>query len=248
MPEPYPASPPPPPGEVTHECVAWRVRDLLLALAGSLVLSILLVLPVAMVAFRDAATAPSLAVIGGMGILIYVALALGGWYFALNRRGVGWSEGGFRRVAPVTLLKMVPVTIGMMLLNALVIGLSSTTFGDVPTAQDQIVGGADAITFEDFVWLFALGAIAAPIVEEFLFRGLLYPLLRGRFKAVAAVALSAFLFAFLHFYPTLIPALLTMGIVLAVLVERYDSILPSIVVHALNNGTALVALYVAIGR
>ena len=236
------------PGEATpEERVPWRVRDLFLALAGGFLLSIVLIIPVAMFAFQDQ-TAPSFEAIGGMGILIYVALALAAWYFVLKRRGVGWREGGFRPVAPVTLLKMIPVTIGMMLLNAIVVALSAQAFGDVPTAQDQIVGGAPSITLNEFVWLFALGAVAAPIVEEFLFRGLLYPLLRGRLKVVAAVGVSAFMFAFLHFYPTLIPALLTMGVVLAALMERYDSILPSIVVHALNNGVALIGLYAAIGQ
>lgn len=246
MSEAFPAPAPPP--EPQEQRVAWRVRDLLLALGGGFVLSVLFLLPIAMVAFDDANIAPSFAEIGGMGILIYVALALAAWYFALKRRGVGWREGGFRPVASGTLLKMVPVTIALMILNALVVGLSAQVFGDVPTAQDQIVGGANAITLEEFVWLFALGAIAAPIVEEFLFRGLLYPLLRGRLKVAAAVGSSAFIFAFLHFFPTLIPALLTMGIVLAVLAERYHSILPSIVVHALNNGVALIGLYAAIGR
>lgn len=246
MSQPQPMAPQPV-EEVADKRVPWRVRDLFLALAGGSLLSILLIIPVAMVAFQGD-TVPSFEAIGGIGILIYVALALAAWYFALKRRGVGWSEGGFRPVAPVTLVKMIPITIGMMLLNAIVVALSTQAFGDVPTAQEQIVGGAGAITMNEFVWLFALGAVAAPIVEEFLFRGLLYPLLRGRLKVLMAVVVSAFLFAFLHFYPTLIPALLTMGVVLAVLAERYDSILPSIVVHALNNGVALIGLYAAIGR
>jgi membrane protease YdiL (CAAX protease family) len=180
--------------------------------------------------------------------LVYIGLAIAGWFFALKRRGVGWREGGFRRVSGATLLKMIPVTLGLMFLNAIVVGLSAQVFGDVPTAQDQILGDATSITFDEFIWLFALGAIAAPIVEEFLFRGLLYPLLRGRMKVVVAVAVSALLFALLHFIPPLIPALLMMGIVLAILVERYNSIVPAIVVHALNNGAALIGLYLAIGR
>jgi membrane protease YdiL (CAAX protease family) len=248
MSEPYPIPGQPEVEPVASKRVAWRVRDLFLALAGGFVLSVALLVPIAVLVFEDAETAPGFEAIGAMGILIYAALAIAAWYFALKRRGVGWREGGFRPVAGSTLLKMVPVTIGMMLINAVVVALSAQAFGDVPTAQDQIVGDADAITLSEFAWLFVLAAVAAPIVEEFLFRGLLYPLLRGRLKVVAAVASSALLFAFLHFYPTLVPALLTMGIVLAVLTERYDSILPAIVVHALNNGAALLALYAAIGR
>lgn len=256
----HPADPPPPglppagwapASEATNEAehrVAWRARDLFFTLAGGLALSILLIFPVLIVAFGDAEVAPSMSAIGGVGILVYIGLAIAGWFFALKRRGVGWREGGFRRVSGATLLKMIPVTLGLMFLNAIVVGLSAQVFGDVPTAQDQILGDATSITFDEFIWLFALGAIAAPIVEEFLFRGLLYPLLRGRMKVVVAVAVSALLFALLHFIPPLIPALLMMGIVLAILVERYNSIVPAIVVHALNNGAALIGLYLAIGR
>lgn len=246
MSQPHPIAPVP--GEAAQERhVPWRVRDLFFALAGGSLLAVVLLIPVAMVAFRDG-TVPTFEAIGGMGILIYVALALAAWYFALKRRGVGWREGGFRPVPSISLLKMIPVTIGMMVVTFVVVALSAQAFGDVPTAQDQIVGEADAITMSEFLWLFVLGALAAPVVEEFLFRGLLYPLLRQRMTVVTAVAVSALLFAVLHFRPTLIPALLTMGVVLAVLRERYDSIVPAIVAHALNNGVALIGVYIAIGR
>lgn len=246
MSESYPVAPPP--STPVSDRVAWRARDLFFALAGGLALSVVLILPVAMVAFRDAQTMRSLEVVGGIGILIYVAVALASWYFALQRRGVGWREAGFRRVAPATLLKMVPVTIGMMLLTGIFVSLTAEAVGDVPTAQDQIVGDANAITMSEFLWLFALAAVAAPVVEEFFFRGLLYPLLRGRLKVVAAVVASALIFASLHFLLPLIPALLMMGVVLALVRERYDSIVPAIAVHALNNGTVMIGLYAAIGR
>lgn len=238
----------PSPAVPTRTAVAWRVRDLLFVLAGGFALSLVLVLPVATVAFGDAGTAPSLEALGGIGILIYVGMAISGWFFALKRRGVGWREGGFRPVQAATLVKMVPVTIGTMLLNGIIVSMTARAVGDVPTAQDQIVGGANAITMSEFLWLFALAAIAAPPVEEFLFRGLLYQLLRGRLKVVAAVVMSALIFAALHFLPPLIPALLMMAVVLAVLTERYDSIVPAIVVHALNNGVVLISLYATIGR
>lgn len=236
------------PEEPERARVPWRVADLFLSLGAGMLLSIVLLLPVAIVVFDEAQSQPSFAAIGGMGILIYLALAISAWFFALKRRGVSLREAGFRPVPFTTLLKMVPVTIGMMVLTAIVVAISAQVFGDVPTAQDQVVGDAQSISFQDFIWLFILGAVAAPIVEEFMFRGLLYPLLRNRLTVAIAVAMSALLFAFLHFIPPLVPALLVMGVVLAVLVERYESLYPSILVHSLNNGAALLALYAAIGR
>ncbi len=228
--------------------VAWRGRDLFLVMLLGPVLAALLVVPLAVTSLRETPSDITFPMISGVGIGIYLGLFLTGWYVALKRRGASLRDAGFRRVDAATLLKMIPVTLGMMGINAVVIGLSATIFGDVPTAQDQVVGDATSISFQDFVWLFVLGAIAAPIVEEFIFRGLLYPLLRQRLKVVMAVVASALAFALLHLLPPLIPALLTMGVVLAVLVERYDILYPAIAVHALNNGAALVALYAAIGR
>ena len=244
-----PSDLPPPlvPEESERARVPWRAGDLFLSLGAAMLLSIVLLAPVAIVAFDDAQS-PSFAAVGGMGILIYVAVAISAWFFALKRRGVGWSEAGFRPVPFITLLKMVPVTIGMMVATAIAVAISAQFFGDVPTAQDQVVGDAGSISFQDFVWLFLLAAVAAPPVEEFVFRGLVYRLLRNRLTAIVAVSASALLFASLHFIPPLVPALLVMGVVLAALVERYDSLYPSILVHALNNAAALVALYAAIGQ
>jgi hypothetical protein len=84
--------------------------------------------------------------------------------------------------------------------------------------------------------------VLAPIVEELLFRGLLYRYLRGRTGIVLAVALSALVFAVLH---VVIPPLLVMGIVLAILTERTGSLLPGIVLHATNNAMVVLAIWLA---
>lgn len=226
--------------------VPWRAGDLFLAFLTGIALSVVLMIPIVVIA-GVAEGEMTFAAVGAMGIAIYIALCITGWFFAVKRRGASLRDAGFRPVTAGTLLKMLPVTIGMMMLTGLVVSLSSLLFGDVPTAQDQVVGGADSIALADFVWLFVLGAVAAPIAEEFLFRGLLYPLLRNRLSVAVAVGISAFAFAFVHFLPPLIPALLVMGVVLALLMERFKSLYPAMVVHALNNAVALVALYAAIG-
>ena len=225
----------------------WRGRDLFFLFAAGMALWALFMIPIVILTGASDRGGLPFSTVGAMGISIYLALCITGWYFALKRNGASLRDAGLRRVSAKTMLKMIPVTVGMMVLTGIVVSLSSLVFGDVPTAQDQVVGGADAISFNDFVWIFILGALAAPIGEEFLFRGLLYPLLRNRLPVVAAVALSAIAFAFVHFIPPLIPALLVMGAVLAVIVERFQSIYPAMLVHGLNNAAALIALYAAIG-
>lgn len=244
-----PPSPVPP--ELTDDPqarkVPWRGRDLVFVLLAGTALSALLMIPIVMVMTRGNEDNLTFAAVGAMGIAIYIALCVAGWIFAIKRRGARLWDAGFRPVTGMTMLKMVPVTVVMMVVTGIVISITSLLFGDVPTAQDQVVGGAETISLRDFVWLFVLGAIAAPIAEEFLFRGLLYPLLRNRYSVRAAVGVSAFAFAFVHFLPPLIPALLVMGIILAILVERFQSLYPAMLVHALNNTVALLVLYAAIG-
>ena len=236
--------PQPPLAAPTDErpAVAWRARDLI----GAGLLGVVLMIPVIAFQVRDASS-PSLGTYALAGLMVYIALFFTTWWLGLKRRGATLWDAGFRRVSLGTLAKMIPVTIGMMIVTALVVTLSAQVFGDVPTAQDQVgAGDATSLAFSDFLWIFAVGAIGAPIAEEFLFRGMLYRLLRVRMQVVVAVGLSALAFAFLHFIPPLVPALLVMGIVLAVVAERYDSLYPAMVVHALNNGFAIIALYIAL--
>ena len=94
----------------------------------------------------------------------------------------------------------------------------------------------------DRALLFLESAILPPLVEELMFRGLLYPALRERWGIAGGVALSAAIFALVH--PTLPGGFLplwTMGAIWAFTYERRGSLLPSILMHALNNGL-LIAL------
>lgn len=206
--------------------VPWRGRDLFFGLVFGLLLSTVFAMVIALVSASPEGET-SLSSYGQLGIAIYAGLVAGTWYFAIKRRGGSMRDVGFHGVSVGTALKMIPIALGMMLLNGIIIAIISQAFGDVPTAQDQVVGDAETLAFGDFIWLFALAAIVAPIAEEFLFRGLLYRMLRVKRTAAIAVLVSALAFALLHFIPPLIPAFLTMGVVFALVVERYQSIYPA---------------------
>ena len=79
------------------------------------------------------------------------------------------------------------------------------------------------------------------MIEELLFRGLLYGYLRGRAGIILSVIVSALVFAVLH---VVIPPLFVMGAILAILAERNRSLWPSIALHATNNG--LIVIIIAI--
>jgi len=86
----------------------------------------------------------------------------------------------------------------------------------------------------------------APIMEEWLFRGVLFRALseggrRGgsRASVVLGVVLSAVLFALAHGEPLQFAGLFFLGVVLATLVWRTRRLVPSIVTHVSFNGVAI---------
>src|SRR5665213_2420650 len=100
-----------------------------------------------------------------------------------------------------------------------------------------------------FVVLIVMTTFLAPIMEEWLFRGVLFRALseggpRGgsRTNVVFGVVASAALFALAHGEPLQFAGLFFLGMVLATLVWRTKRLIPSIVTHMSFNGVAIVAL------
>ena len=90
---------------------------------------------------------------------------------------------------------------------------------------------------------FGLGAIVlAPLVEETLFRGILYPFLKLRFGRALAVTATALAFAGIHTNLVTFVPLTFIGLTLAWLYEWTDNLLAPIVTHALFNAVNFVML------
>lgn len=223
----------------------WRARDIVLTIVIGVVgsLAVLIVFAVLMTALGfglDLSTSAQLAVFGS---IVYTSLLISGWYFALRRNGASFADAGFHAVGAGPMMLMFLVVVPMMVLSGIAVQLSRILFGDVPSTQEQVLGGEASLTSSDYLLLLLVGVVVAPIVEEFLFRGLIYRYLRGKKSITFAVFLSAAIFAAAHFIPTLIPALFVLGIALALVAQRYDSIYPAMTLHALNNAIGLTILY-----
>ena len=94
-----------------------------------------------------------------------------------------------------------------------------------------------------FLGLWLLFAVVAPICEEAFFRGYAFTALRGRYGRPIAYLGSALLFAVVHLnLPAILPILM-MALGLAFLYDRTRSIVPGIVAHGLNNAVALMLVY-----
>lgn len=85
--------------------------------------------------------------------------------------------------------------------------------------------------------------IAAPIVEELCFRGLLFGGLRERLPKLAAALAAGVVFGLLHAFTGIsaVPPLIALGFIFCLLYEKTGSIVPGILLHLLNNSVALLA-------
>ena len=102
--------------------------------------------------------------------------------------------------------------------------------------QDDIAEELGPVPFQ-----ILLIVIAAPIGEELCFRGMLFGGLREKMPGWAAALISAAIFGGLHAVTGIeaVPVLIFLGFALALLYEKTGSIVPGILLHALNNSVAL---------
>ncbi len=82
----------------------------------------------------------------------------------------------------------------------------------------------------------ALGAvIVAPLVEELLFRGILYGWLRTKYGLITSRIVSSLVFAFLHGSIAVLLQTFIVGFGLVLLYERTRTLAPCVVAHATGN-------------
>lgn len=180
-------------------------------------------------------------------LFVQTVLILGAiWLIILRRYGLGWRDIGFRpaearwyKRAVLYAVLLVPMVGLLNLLVSLVIGH--------PIENPQITTVAPVgFSWFAFLSMSVLGGVVAPIGEEAAFRGLLFPWLRERLGLWSAAALSGLAFATLHSILVLVPALLAVGVALAVVYHRSGSLWPVIVMHGVFNAIMIALLYAAL--
>jgi membrane protease YdiL (CAAX protease family) len=169
------------------------------------------------------------------GILLGILIAAGAYRFAVRRvmrpRGTIAARIG---VGLIVLWAALPIVFGLYLVIQLLRG---------PGLQREVIRIMRAEEGWQVVAVFAV--LVAPVVEEILFRGLLYPWIRRFAGPRVALVITAVLFGLVHQPPETIAPLAIFGIFLAYLVETTGSLLPSIVAHAVFNALTVGQLLLA---
>ncbi|WP_434741758.1 lysostaphin resistance A-like protein [Micromonospora sp. SH-82] len=118
----------------------------------------------------------------------------------------------------------------------------------LPTALTADGGGEGgyppAGLLAQFAFAFFFGAVASPVYEEVLYRGVFFRGLAARLPAVTAILVSAGFFAVMHLPRTFntISAFFA-GLLFAWLLHRYRNLWVPILAHAVSNGTMIVLAF-----
>ena len=140
---------------------------------------------------------------------------------ALGFRSVGWK----------------PLVLGTLGTTALSVAVSQLGI------EPQGVKQAMDIARDPAAFLITLVLLAglAPLVEELVFRGLLYGWLESRWGSGLAFVVSSLAFAAAHVEPAHALLVAPLGLLFGLLRWRTRSLWPSLVAHMANNGLAVAA-------
>ncbi|BAZ42818.1 hypothetical protein NIES4101_87880 [Calothrix sp. NIES-4101] len=225
----------------------WDVETILLVFVGGFFLMAQLVVPL-LIGLLPLPPANSNIRIQALYILLsYVLMAIAAisvlyisvkpffplsedWFrFRLGGKWILWGLGGYCVALPIVLL--------VSLINQ---QIWQGQGGSNPLLE-LALAGQDSVTLGIF---FTTAAIAAPLFEEFLFRGFLLPSCTRYMPVWGAILLSAFIFAIAHLSLSEILPLFSLGIVLGVVYTRSRNLLAPMLLHSIWNGGTLLSLFV----
>jgi len=140
------------------------------------------------------------------------------------------------------LLLAIPLGIGMSVMIDAIDRWWSLVIPPNPAYAKEMMESLHTTTSIEFV-IVALGvALFAPLTEEMLFRGLFQGALESRVSSASAIFWTAAVFSLFHGNLPQLLSLVLLSLMLGFVVWRVDSILPSVIIHSVNNSIALATI------
>jgi len=205
------------------------------AITGIVVLGMLLFSPLSLVLSKFMNKEASM--------LVYYLFATGIPFWLVNtirKRKIGTNSFNFRiekyRAIPLIMIATVALLFGII--------MPIQNLIPIPESVKQLFM---SFSNQTSIYSFILMVIAAPILEELLFRGIILDGLLKKYTPTKAILISSLLFGLVHLNPWQFVTGFVMGIFLGWVYYKSRSILLSIIIHASANLSAyLVRLFIDI--
>ena len=188
------------------------------------------------------------------GAVLLIAFTGAGLLVSVSAFLIHWQQGvpelpaqlGLRRSADGAGSGPLAAVGAGLAAGALALGgawLYLTILPQIPALRSFAIEQKAAMSAADIgmIWLALLTILAAPLCEEYIFRGLAFRGLRRMFPPALAIAASAALFAIVHPPLSVIPVF-GLGIACAFAFEKTKTLLAPMVAHAIYNAVVLLVL------
>lgn len=172
------------------------------------------------------------------------------WVF-MRWRKIHWRSPGFNRLPVWKDLGWGALALPVYFVVLMLVSAIASAFFGVDANQEQEIGFDNVSGAIGLSLTFISLVIIPPIVEEILFRGFLFTGLRSKLKIWPAVIITSVLFAIPHLFASSqgllwIAAIDTfiLSLFLCYLRERTGNLWAPIILHALKNSVAFIAIFV----
>lgn len=150
----------------------------------------------------------------------------------------GFSKTSFKRAVSTGIVLLLAATPLIMVAEV----ITQSLFGGGSSRQEIVDLFNTSQTLQQRMMIIVLAVVVAPMSEEFIFRFFIYGVLRRYFGITIGLFFNAALFAGAHNHlPSALP-LFVLGACFTLAYEWSGSILVSMAMHALFNGTQLIFL------
>ena len=162
------------------------------------------------------------------------------YYFGFVKKDIKADkyESGIRKMKdPGTIAFIVVLTLGMHFFVCLVGSLVGYLIPGSGEWLDSIMG---MTVGENDIAGYLSVMLIVPISEEIAFRGVMLKKLKESFGFVGCVTVTTVLFGIMHLNPMQSIYVLPMGVMFAYVAYKYDSVIPAIIAHILNNCVGMI--------
>lgn len=185
------------------------------------------------------------------------------WHAAREDVGLTWGRrpllepfvglAGYPMAMPMIAIGVVLMFV-LMVIQGMIQGVSTDPLAPDGAPAHPIIMEVAHGGMWQAAQLLLVAAVAAPIVEEIMFRGVLYRHLRDATRhtgfmvsVIASTLLNTFIFAIIHPQGWVAaPALMSLAVMFTILREWRGTVVPAIITHAVWNGVVMTLLIVAL--
>lgn len=221
--------------------VLFAIGSIAIGFAVSTFVLIVLVIAIVLATGHSPSMNAGHPVIATAEVVFYAAAGCFAWW--------GLRKTGRRRFRNLTRRDGRAILIGIAMLFVARIGLGMQLILTNQTKHVQagfehfdVTSKTPAITTIGLSLAVLSLVVIAPVVEEVIFRGLLFGALAGRLGVLASAVISALLFGAVHGDPVLFPALAAIGFIGALAYAATGNLWVSIILHASSNAIGAVVL------